>query len=76
MPFVVMLSIIFLRREFSLAQYMSVALVIFGLAVVTLTDIFSSNSSAASDADANAANTSLVIAGFVCMVLGQVFHAS
>ena len=40
MPFVVLLSIIFLRRSFSLTQYLAVLTVIFGLLVTTLTDIY------------------------------------
>lgn len=71
MPFVVVLSIIFLKRKFSLAQYLSVLTVIAGLAIVTLTDIFGGSNSAVSQED-----SSLAVAGFFCMVVGQVLHAS
>lgn len=70
MPFVVVLSIIFLKRQFSVAQYLSVGTVIMGLAIVTLTDIFGSSNGSVSPAD-----QTLAVAGFCCMVVGQILHA-
>ena len=71
MVFVVVLSVLVLRRQYTVVQYLAVATVIGGLTVVTLTDIYFKPASASEDT----ADSSLVLLGIVCMVFAQFFHA-
>ena len=72
MVFVVMLSVIVFRKNYSYIQYAAVLTVILGLTVVTLADIYKSGNS---KSEVDAKNTSIVILGVVCMIVGQLFHA-
>ena len=78
MVFVVLLSVIVFRRVYSLAQYLALLVVISGLTVVTLSDVFTA-SSASTNPDSldidNKNDYSMISLGIICVVYGSLFHA-
>lgn len=62
----VLLSIMFLGKSYSLAQYMSVLLIMCGLLVVTTTDIMDSST----EGDVDAGDTYGIMVGFICLIIG------
>ena len=70
MVFVFLLSVTVLRRSYAWVQYGALLLVMIGLTVVTLTDIYGTASASTGSND-----SALVMMGMICMVFGQFFHA-
>ena len=78
MVFVVLLSVIVFRRIYSLTQYLALLVVISGLTIVTLSDVFAASSSPTTNPDnfnENKNDYSLVSLGIICVVFGSLFHA-
>ena len=74
MVFVVLLSVLILRRKFTWVQYLAVAVVIGGLALVSLDSILGADDK--KKAVSGASERHLIIVGVIAMITGQLFHAA